>query len=159
MKMFMLVIFSIHCTIVAVFSEEYETKYDNINLDDVLGNNRLLTNYVKCLMSEGPCTPDGSMLKSKCDFEIFTLVCLKFSFSHFFKANLPDAIETGCEKCSEKQREGSRKVIRYIIDNRPEDWVRIEVVYDPEGTYRAAYLKQKALDARLASNLTSADKQ
>jgi Insect pheromone-binding family, A10/OS-D len=45
--------------------EEYDTKYDNMDLDDVLGNYRLMTNYIKCLMGEGPCTPDGTTLKSK----------------------------------------------------------------------------------------------
>lgn len=43
----------------------YETKYDNINLDDLLKNDRLRKNYVKCLLNEGPCTPDAQELKSK----------------------------------------------------------------------------------------------
>lgn len=42
----------------------YETKYDNIDLDEILKNDRLRKNYVKCLVNEGPCTPDGQELKS-----------------------------------------------------------------------------------------------
>jgi hypothetical protein len=34
-------------------------------------------------------------------------------------------------------------VIRYIIDNRPEDWARLETIYDKDGIYRIAYLKEK----------------
>lgn len=43
----------------------YETKYDNIDLDELLGNDRLRKNYVKCLMGQGPCSPDALELKSK----------------------------------------------------------------------------------------------
>lgn len=46
-------------------NENYETKYDNINLDELLRNDRLRKNYVKCLLNEGPCTPDAQELKSK----------------------------------------------------------------------------------------------
>lgn len=45
-------------------ADGYDTKYDNINLDDVLTNDRLLKNYVNCLLGEGPCSPDGQELKS-----------------------------------------------------------------------------------------------
>lgn len=44
---------------------KYETKYDNIDLDELLENNRLRKNYIKCLLGEGPCTPDAQELKSK----------------------------------------------------------------------------------------------
>lgn len=43
----------------------YDTKYDNIDLDELLKNDRLRKNYVKCLLNEGPCTPDATELKSK----------------------------------------------------------------------------------------------
>lgn len=42
----------------------YDTKYDNIDLSELLKNDRLRKNYVKCLLNEGPCTPDGQELKS-----------------------------------------------------------------------------------------------
>lgn len=41
----------------------YETKFDNVDVEDLLKNDRLLKNYVKCLEYEGPCTPDGKMLR------------------------------------------------------------------------------------------------
>lgn len=43
----------------------YDTKFDNIDVEDLLKNDRLLKNYVKCLEYEGPCTPDGKMLRGK----------------------------------------------------------------------------------------------
>lgn len=42
----------------------YDTKYDNIDVNELLKNDRLRKNYVKCLLNEGPCTPDAQELKS-----------------------------------------------------------------------------------------------
>jgi len=43
----------------------YTTKFDNVDLDQILASDRLLKNYHKCLMEKGPCTPDGTELKSE----------------------------------------------------------------------------------------------
>jgi hypothetical protein len=45
--------------------EKYTTKYDNINVDEILESDRLLENYFKCLMGKGKCTPEGNELKCK----------------------------------------------------------------------------------------------
>lgn len=45
--------------------EKYTTKYDNINVDEILGNKRVLTNYIKCILDEGPCTSEGKEFKSE----------------------------------------------------------------------------------------------
>lgn len=56
---------------------------------------------------------------------------------------MPDAIETDCSKCSEKQKEGSERMIRYLIDNKPEFWNPLQEKYDPTGSYKARYLESK----------------
>nr|CAD7403506.1 unnamed protein product [Timema cristinae] len=76
--------------------EKYTTKYDNVDLDEILNNDRLLNGYVKCLMDDGPCTADAKELK----------------------ANIPDALTNGCSKCIDVQREGTKKVIRHLYDNK-----------------------------------------
>ena len=48
--------------------EQYSTKYDNIDLDEILNNRRLLTGYVNCLLDKGACSPEGVELKSKFKF-------------------------------------------------------------------------------------------
>lgn len=55
------------CLTVASLAKEvkYTTKYDGINLDEILASDRLLGNYLKCLNDEGKCTPDGAELKRK----------------------------------------------------------------------------------------------
>ena len=45
--------------------EKYTTKYDNINLDEILASDRLIDNYYKCIMEQGKCTPDGAELKGE----------------------------------------------------------------------------------------------
>ncbi|XP_049820509.1 ejaculatory bulb-specific protein 3-like [Aethina tumida] len=101
--------------------EKYTTKYDNVNLNDVVANERLLKNYVDCLLEQGSCTPDGQELKR----------------------NMPDAIETDCSKCSDKQKEGSDFIIKFLIDNKPDYWELLEKKYDPSGSYKEKYLASK----------------
>lgn len=45
--------------------EKYTTKYDNVDIDEILNNDRLVNNYFKCLMSTGKCTPEGEEIKRK----------------------------------------------------------------------------------------------
>jgi hypothetical protein len=51
--------------VVAAADEKYATKFDNIDLDSILESDRLFSNYFKCLLDEGKCTPDGTELKRK----------------------------------------------------------------------------------------------
>lgn len=55
--------------------DKFSTKYDNVNLEEVLSNEKLLMNYYNCIMDKGKCTPDGTELKSK-SFLKFRLLCL-----------------------------------------------------------------------------------
>ncbi|XP_075215740.1 ejaculatory bulb-specific protein 3-like [Lycorma delicatula] len=102
--------------------KKYTTKYDNIDLDEILSNDRLFANYFACLMETGKCTPDGTELKE----------------------SLPDALATKCSKCSEKQKEGTEKVMKFLIEKKPEQFNELEKKYDSEGKYRAAYKEEAA---------------
>lgn len=52
--------------VIFVFADDkYTTKYDNIDIDEILKSDRLLKNYIDCVMDRGKCTPDGTELKSK----------------------------------------------------------------------------------------------
>lgn len=48
----------------------YFFRYDNLDIDTILASNRLVTNYVDCLLNKKPCPPEGKDLKSK-------LLCLQ----------------------------------------------------------------------------------
>jgi len=50
----------------SVLAEEmYTTKFDNVDVDAIISNDRLLNGYVGCLLDKNPCTPDAAELKSK----------------------------------------------------------------------------------------------
>ncbi|CAH1104139.1 unnamed protein product [Psylliodes chrysocephalus] len=100
--------------------DKYTTKYDNIDLDNIIKSDRLLRSYVDCLLNRKTCTKEGEALK-----EI-----------------LPDALKTKCEKCSEKQKSGAKKLIRFMLKERRNMWDELEAVYDPEGIYRKTYEKE-----------------
>ncbi|KAI8127377.1 Ejaculatory bulb-specific protein 3 [Lucilia cuprina] len=122
-KMKLAIVVVAFMAIAAVTAEEkYTTKFDNIDVDEILKSDRLFTNYYKCLIDEGKCTPDGRELKK----------------------TLPDALQTGCKKCSDKQRENSDKVVRFIIDNKPEEWKVLQQKYDPENVYYNKYKDEAA---------------
>ncbi|CAK9806583.1 Ejaculatory bulb-specific protein 3 [Anthophora quadrimaculata] len=103
--------------IICVTAEKYSSKYDDVDVDRILQNNRVLTNYIKCMLDEGPCTNEGRELKK----------------------TLPDALSTGCSKCNEKQKNTSEKVINYLRTKRPRDWDRLLAKYDPNGEYQKRY--------------------
>ncbi|CAH1395241.1 unnamed protein product [Nezara viridula] len=111
------------CTVVVVSAKPgapkatYTTKYDNIDLDEILTNERLYKKYFDCLTNKGKCTPDGKELKDV----------------------LPDALATDCKKCSQKQQHGSEKVLRHLIEKRPTDYSALEKLYDPTGSYKRKY--------------------
>lgn len=101
----------------AFSADFYTNKYDNINIDNILSNNRLLTNYINCLLEKGRCNEDGKTLK-----EI-----------------IPDALITNCEKCNEKQRQSVKKVVGFLVKNRRKDYDALVAKYDPQGIYRENY--------------------
>lgn len=98
-------------------SATYTDKWDNINVQEILGSDRLLQGYVNCLLDKGRCTPDGKDLKE----------------------TLPDALEHECSLCTKKQKEGSDKVIKHLVNKRPELWKALSVKYDPENIYQERY--------------------
>ncbi|XP_050423215.1 uncharacterized protein LOC126834994 [Adelges cooleyi] len=96
---------------------KYTTKFDNVNVDEILNNDRLLNSYFKCLMDQGKCTPEGEELKRW----------------------IPDAMDNNCKDCSEKQRQGAEKIIKFMAEKKKDMWKKLEEKYDPDGTFRERY--------------------
>lgn len=120
MKYCIVIVLAVAVTLVAARPEQYTTKFDNIDLDQILKSDRLFNNYMKCLLDQGKCTPDGRELKRV----------------------LPDALKTNCEKCSAPQRQGTERVVRFLIKNKPEQWEILRAKYDPENIYATKYNKE-----------------
>ncbi|XP_074036742.1 ejaculatory bulb-specific protein 3-like [Leptinotarsa decemlineata] len=108
--------------IFTVSTEKYSTKYDNVNVDEILKSDRLLKNYMDCLMDRGPCTTEGKELKE----------------------HLPDALKTECSKCSDKQKETTKKVIKFLIKNKRPMFDELVAKYDPENIYKKKYKDELA---------------
>ncbi|XP_067003802.2 ejaculatory bulb-specific protein 3-like [Anabrus simplex] len=104
---------------VVLAGDTYTTKYDNINVDEILGNERLRKTYSDCLMAEDDksCPEEGKELRK----------------------DLPDALATGCSKCTDKQKEKAEKVIKWIIHNDAEGWKKLKAKWDPTGEYTKKY--------------------
>nr|AXF54072.1 chemosensory protein 4 [Dendroctonus armandi] len=110
-------VFLVLSALLVLIPAQYTSKYDNVDVDKILKNDRVLTNYIKCLMEEGPCTPEGRELKK----------------------TLPDALASACSKCNDKQKSTTEKVIRHLQTRRAKDWDRLSKKYDPEGVYKQKY--------------------
>lgn len=52
---------------------------------------------------------------------------------------MTDALETECVKCSDRQKEVAKKVIKYMVENKKSMWDELKVKYDPEGKYMKKY--------------------
>ncbi|WP_159189367.1 A10/OS-D family protein, partial [Klebsiella pneumoniae] len=81
------VLFFVALTVARPEGEHYTDRYDNVDLDEILSNKKVLENYVKCILDQGKCTPDGTELKG----------------------HIKDALETECAKCNERQKDGTRR--------------------------------------------------
>nr|AOG12901.1 chemosensory protein [Eogystia hippophaecolus] len=118
MKTFIVVcFFALVAIATALPGARYTDRYDNIDLDEILGNPRLLNPYILCLLEQGKCTAEGKELKS----------------------HIHESLENYCENCTEAQRKGARRVIGHLINNEPESWEKLNAKYDPEHKYTKKY--------------------
>lgn len=58
------------CALVALFAiancdDTYSSKFENIDIDGLIKNERLLQNHYNCLLEGKGCTPEAEELKSK----------------------------------------------------------------------------------------------
>ncbi|KAI8420213.1 hypothetical protein MSG28_008758 [Choristoneura fumiferana] len=97
----------------------YDTKYDEFDVETLVSNQRLLKSYTQCLLGKGSCTAEGSS----------------------FKKILPEAIETTCGKCTSKQRNIIRTVIKAVQEQLPKEWNELVQLYDAEEKHKESLIK------------------
>nr|XP_018914236.1 PREDICTED: ejaculatory bulb-specific protein 3-like [Bemisia tabaci] len=90
--------------------EKYSDKYDDVDYKSILNSKRLLNNYVKCLLDEGPCTAEGKALRDQ----------------------LPDILATECKKCTDKQKKGSLDILEILQTEHQDAWTVLAKRWDPE---------------------------
>ncbi|NP_001037067.1 chemosensory protein 8 precursor [Bombyx mori] len=106
------------CALVSVVvcrpEEYYSSQYDNFDVEQLVGNLRLLKNYAKCFLDQGPCTAEGTE----------------------FKKRIPEALRTKCAKCNPKQRHLIRTVVKAFQTKLPDLWEELAIKEDPKGQYK-----------------------
>nr|AII01034.1 chemosensory protein [Dendrolimus kikuchii] len=113
----LIILFALAAIAFARPEEYYSTQYDDFDVDELVNNVRLLKNYGKCFLNQGPCTPEGND----------------------FKKVIPDAVKTKCVKCSPKQKVLIRKVVRGFQEELPEIWSELVQQEDPKGLYKTEF--------------------
>ncbi|XP_013187515.2 allergen Tha p 1 [Amyelois transitella] len=117
-----LCLFALVAAALARPQSHYTDRYDNMDLNEILNNRRLLIPYIQCVLGEGKCTPDGRELKS----------------------HIREALENDCAKCTDNQREGSRRVIAHLIKHEAGYWDKLKAKYDPNGKYSRRHEQELA---------------
>nr|WJJ63295.1 chemosensory protein 10 [Pachyrhinus yasumatsui] len=97
--------------------DTYTDKYDHINIDEIIKNRILLERYVDCLKGSKKCNKEGELLKK----------------------TLPDALLSGCSKCTKTQETASTKLIIHLIKNERPWWNDLQKIYDPSNEYVVKY--------------------
>nr|AVM86427.1 chemosensory protein [Corythucha ciliata] len=102
----------------------YTSRYDNVDVEEILKNQRLYSKYFTCLThtDASKCTTDGRELRRI----------------------VPDALATGCSKCTAQQLDSATKVIKYISEHKPEDFKKLLALYDPTGEYKRTFATKAA---------------
>nr|ARM20146.1 chemosensory protein [Galeruca daurica] len=96
----------------------YTTKYDHVDIEMILSNRRLIYYYTACMLNKGPCSPEGLE----------------------FKRLIPDAIQTNCKRCTEKQKVGTVRAIKGLMKEYPKVWDQLKAEWDPDDIYVEKFL-------------------
>lgn len=58
----------------------------------------------------------------------------------FFLGVIPDAIQTECSKCTDRQRKQAGKVLAYLLTYKSDYWKMLVEKYDPNNVYLRKYM-------------------
>ncbi|KYN08563.1 PREDICTED: ejaculatory bulb-specific protein 3-like [Cyphomyrmex costatus] len=114
-----LAVFCLLAIISIVYADQYTNKFDNIDVDQIISNDRLLKRYVDCVLDKP---------NVRCPAEAQEL-----------KKHINEALENECEKCTERQKEMIKKVIKHIVNNKQDMWNELKAKFDPEEKYAKKY--------------------
>lgn len=89
----------------------------NFDVNMLLKNDRILNNYMKCILDKGPCTNEGRDLKN----------------------HLPEALDTTCGQCSTKQKKDTKQLINHLETKKPQLYNDVRAKYDPSGERLRAF--------------------
>ena len=103
------ILFCVLC--LALIAVNGQNRLANFDIKTLLKNDRILNNYMKCILDRGPCTSEGRDLKN----------------------HLPEALETTCGKCSDKQKKDTKTLINHLETKKQQIFNDVKAKYDPSG--------------------------
>ncbi|VVC26970.1 Insect odorant-binding protein A10/Ejaculatory bulb-specific protein 3 [Cinara cedri] len=96
----------------------YPTRYDYMDVDAVMSNERMIKMLFNCVMGRGRCTREGLELKRI----------------------IPDAIQTECAKCNEQQKKQAGRVLAYLLNKKPDLFQMLIKRFDPDDIHLRKYM-------------------
>ncbi|KYN27880.1 PREDICTED: ejaculatory bulb-specific protein 3-like [Trachymyrmex cornetzi] len=98
-----LIVTIIVVALACVYAEKefYSSRYDDVNIQEILENEKLRAQYYNCFLGTAPC---------------------KTADAKFFAGVIGEAMQTQCRKCTEKQKNLLDTLVDWYTKNRPEEW-------------------------------------
>nr|CAD7601939.1 unnamed protein product [Timema genevievae] len=122
--------------------DKYTTRYDNIDVNAILKSERLLNNYVKCILKDERCTPDGKLLQGGSTVRVVTISPTRALVTPMLprvSEVIPEALGNECAKCNEIQRKKVGEVLGYLLQERRDIWDQLLLKFDTDGSFRKKY--------------------
>lgn len=88
---------------------------------------------------------------------LFYLLCLLNLNCIMILGIVPDAIQTECAKCNERQRKQAGKVLAHLLQYKPEYWKMLVQKFDPNNVYLRKYMADNDDDEKLSLQKLSND--
>uniref|UniRef100_A0A1B6FMW2 Uncharacterized protein n=1 Tax=Cuerna arida TaxID=1464854 RepID=A0A1B6FMW2_9HEMI len=85
-------------------------RLEKIDVDTMLSNNRIMTNYVRCFVGKGACSPEG----------------------RDFRKLIPKLTATACGDCTPNQQRIIKKIFLFMYTQRNNDWKQLQDAFDPK---------------------------
>lgn len=104
-------------------------RLENFDIETVLKNDRILTNYIKCILDRGPCTREGRDLKKDLP-EVRVNLFKKLPVILF---SIIQTLNNACDDCSPKLKSQMNKLLNILETRKAADWKQIQARYDPTG--------------------------
>ncbi|XP_050352523.1 ejaculatory bulb-specific protein 3-like [Nymphalis io] len=113
MKLILVLVF---VAVVAARAGDDFSRYENYDISEMTGNDRLMDEYVECFLGSGKCMHEANDMKKL----------------------IPQSVQDSCSKCSEEQKGLVGKVITAIQEKIPAKWEKLNHLYNPEGKHDAS---------------------
>nr|AWC68026.1 chemosensory protein 8 [Matsumurasca onukii] len=107
-------------------------RLEKIDVNTMLGNSRIMTNYIKCFMGKGPCSPEA----------------------RDFRKLIPKLTKTACGDCTPNQKRVIKKIFLFIYNERNSDWQLLQQLFDPKRKFETRICDFMGVTPTAPSNTT-----